>query len=191
MDKKDIYEHLAKIYLDASTNSSENKEKSKKHLLTLKPVMLFSVIAVFGFAFFSFSRARLNESSLNSEIALVLSDSAAKINFNFNPAKKEVYVFDLNGLNIGRFSAIGFRLKNAASASDVTFKVEFVNRFKEKSEVYLRDIPHKWQDYKINLSEFKNINNWSSMSGLSFSVEEWNAQGKKGVVYIDNVSLLK
>ena len=68
-------------------------------------------------------------------------------------------------------------------------RVEFNSKYKEKSEIYIKDVPHTWKDFKINLSEFKNISDWSAISDLSFIIEEWNTSGKKGIVYVDNVRL--
>ena len=187
MDKKDIYEHLAKIYLDAS---SKKKKKSKARLpFFRKPFFIIgvSVFAFGAFFFFAFNRKH----TLKSEIALLLQTDAAKINFHFDPAKKETYSLDLNKLDITRFKALGFSVKKVNSTGMISLRVEFINDFKEKSEVYFRDIPFRWQDYKIELSKFKNIGDWSSMVHLAFIVEEWNVKEKKGIVYIDNVRLLR
>lgn len=187
MDKKDIYEHLAKIYLDAS---SKKKKKSRNYLQFLRNPLIISVIFVFGLSLVYFANFK-RQKSFNSEVALVLLPEAAKINFNFDPAKKEIYSINLNNLNLGKYKALGFTLKKANSQDKISLRVEFISAFREKSEVYLKDIPHQWKDYVLNFSQFKNISEWSDMSGLCFIVEEWNAKEKKGVVYIDNVRFLK
>ena len=51
----------------------------------------------------------------------------------------------------------------------ISLRVEFTNAFRERSEVYLRNIPHKWQTYKINLTDFKEIMDWSGMSDFLLS----------------------
>ena len=186
MDKKDIYEHLANIYLDAS---SKKKKKNKVYSKVFKNIFIVSIFMFLGLGttlFYTFSK-----NNLNSEVVLVLQNDASKINFNFNPAKKEVYTINLNKLNAGRFSQLGFTARNMQPKSNLAMRVEFVNSFKEKSEVYIKDIPGKWQDYKIELTKFKNIHDWSTITELSFSIEEWNAASKDGILYIDNVRLLK
>src|SRR3989338_6351517 len=97
----------------------------------------------------------------------------------------------LNRLNLTRYKALGFAVKKANYQDSISLRVEFTNAFKEKSEVYFKDIPHKWHDYIIKLSEFKNVNDWSEMATLSFTVEEWNVKKKIGVVFVDNLRLLK
>ena len=187
MDKKEIYEHLAKIYLDAS---SKGKKEKKTYPELFKNLFLVSIIVVFGLSgvlLASFFKNKI----FNSEVALVLAPEAVKINFNFDPAKKEFYSLDLNNLNLNKYHALGFSIKKMNPKDSISLRVEFSNSFREKSEVYLKDLPNKWQDHTINFSEFKNINDWSKMRNLSFVVEEWNASEKKGVLYIDNVRLLK
>jgi hypothetical protein len=189
MDKKDIYDHLAKIYLDAS---SETSKKSRKGFPYQNLFLGLSVLVIaFSWVIFAyFKPAKLKESP-SGEIALVLLPDATKINFNFNPAKKEVYSIELNRLNLSHFRALAFSLKKANYYNNISVRVEFNSAFREKSEVYVKNIPYRWQDYRIELSEFKNISSWSNMRSLAFIVEEWNTKEHHGVVYIDNIRLVR
>lgn len=189
MDKKEIYEHLAKIYLDASLKHKK-KRTHRYSLFKNRYTYLFGIIFIFSLSllvFFNITRPK----SLNSEIALILQPEAIKINFHFDPARKEVYSLDLNKLIISRFKTLAFSAKKANYQDNISLRVEFRSAFKEKSEVYLKDISHKWQDYKIAFSEFKNISDWSQISTLSFIVEEWNVREKRGVVYVDNIRFIR
>lgn len=187
MDKKDLYEYLAKIYLDTT---SKRKKKTPEYPKVFKN--LFFVIAIaFILAITAFWSIVSKNRPLNAQVSLILQNDVAKINFHFDPAKKETYSLDLNQLNLKPFKALGFSLKKANYKDNIALRVEFVSSFKEKSAVYFKNIPHKWQDYKINLTEFKEISNWSKISSLSFIIEEWNVREKRGVVYIDNIRLLR
>lgn len=188
MVKKDIYEHLANIYLDAS---SKKRKKSKKYLKAFKPLFFLNLALIFFLAASSLFLLKKKNTFLNSEVALLLSSEAVKINFHFDPARKESYSIGLNKLDLRRFKALGFSVKKADYGDKINLRIEFGNTFKEKSEIYIQDMPHKWQDYKINFSEFKNISDWSNMQDLSFIIEEWNAKEKRGIVYIDNVRFLR
>lgn len=188
MAKKDIYEHLANIYLDAS---SKKKKKNKKYLKTFRPLFFINLAIVFFIAVFLVSLTKEKNRFLSSEVALILSPEAVKINFHFDPARKETYSLDLNKLDLRRFKRLGFSAKAANYNDNIRLRIEFTNIFKEKSELYIKEVPHKWQDYKINFSEFKNISHWSEMLSLSFIIEEWNTKEKRGVVYIDNVRFLR
>lgn len=187
MDKKEIYEHLAKIYLDASSNK---KKKPSAHPRLFKNLFIISIVFIIALSAVSLRAFRKNVAS-NSEIALVLLTSASKINFHFDPAKKEIFSLNMNKLDLSRYKALGFAVKKVNYQDNISLRVEFTNAFKEKSEVYFKNIPHRWHDYRINLSEFKNVNDWSEMTNLLFTIEEWNAKEKRGVVFIDNVRLLR
>jgi hypothetical protein len=187
MEKKDVYEHLAKIYLDAS---SKRKKKSKAYPKIFQNVFLVSTVFIFGLSSFLWA-VFYRSNPFKSEIALFLQAEATRINFNFNPAKKETFSLNLNKLNLTPYKRLGFSVKKANYRDYISVRIEFVNAFKENSEIYIKDIAHRWRDYKINLSEFKNISDWSEMSTLIFTVEEWNVREKKGLVYIDNVRLIK
>ena len=183
MEKKDIYEHLAKIYLDASL-----KRKSSKVHARFKKLFFLSTAVVFVLSglLLIFLPGR---KPLQSETQLVFCPDPVKINFNFDPAKKEIYSINLKGLNLARFKALGFSVKKTSPQDTISLRVEFNSIFKEKSQIYFKDIPYDWRDYKISLAQFKDISDWSAMSDLSFIVEEWNVKGKKGIVYLDNVRL--
>ena len=187
MEKKDIYEHLAKIYLDASLKR-KNKSKERTKLfrnLFVTSVTLASVLGVF--LVFSIFQKR----GLRTQTALVLQPDAVKLNFHFDPAKKELYSIALNKLNLNSYKTLAFSAKKVNYKENIPLRVEFLNTFKEKSEVYLENIPLKWQEFKIDLAKFKSLSNWSEMFKLDFVVEEWNVKEKKGVVYLDNIRFLK
>ena len=187
MDKKDIYEHLAKIYLDAS---GDKKKKTKDYTKVFKILFIVSVFTIFGLgsALLVSSGKR---TTFQEQVALVISADPLKINFNFDPAKKEIYSIDLKSLNLTKYNSLGFSVKNTSSANNVALRVQFTSRFNEESKFYIKNLPNRWQDFKINFSEFKEVSDWSQMRNLSFIVEEWNTQEKKGVVFIDNVRVLK
>lgn len=127
----------------------------------------------------------------NSEVALVVNPELTRINFHFDPAKKEAYSIQLKNLDISRYKALAFDARRSQYNDNVALRVEFTNAFKEKSEVYFRDIPHKWMTYRLPLANFKKISDWSKMAELAFIIEEWNTKDKNGVVYIDNVRVLR
>jgi len=194
MVKKDIYEHLADIYWDAS---SKKKKSTRSYPKIFKNLFFISTLIIFVLIILLFNVS--HESSLlftglngkkliNSELAFVLQPNIVKINFNFDPAQKEVYYINLNELNLARFRVLKFLVRKANYEDNIILKLEFTNASKEKSEAYFYNIPsYKWQEYKINLSDFKDISDWSKMSSLAFIIEESNVNKKNGIVYLDNI----
>jgi hypothetical protein len=189
MDKKDIYEHLASIYLDASSKSSKKRKKHKGFPAIFRNLFFVSAVIAVSLGVVLASNLK-KRAPFNSQVNLVLLSDAAKINFNFDPAKKEYFRINLNNLSALAYKHLGFAIKKANYADTISLRVEFANTFAEKSEIYLKDIPHKWQEYTLKLSDFKGIRDWSELASLEFAVEEWNTRENHGVVYIDNVRLL-
>jgi hypothetical protein len=187
MEKKDIYEHLAKIYLDSTPLK---KKKYKSRPIDLKNLILISVAVILA-TFILINTFSYKHRIAITQAALVLSSDTIKINYRFDPAKKEIYSWDLDKLNLSNYKALGFSLKKSNYSDIISLRVEFTNIYKEKSEIYLKDIPNKWQDFKISLADFKNISDWSEMDNLAFIVEEWNTQDNKGIIYIDNVKFVR
>jgi hypothetical protein len=191
MDKKDIYEHLAKIYLDASQKTHPKRgrrgKQSSKLFKNLFFVSLSLVIILSGLLAFS----AYQKPFLPSRLAFVLKPDVTVLNFSFGPIKKEIFTIDLKGTDIARFKSLSFDVKKKNYSDSVSLRVEFTNAYQEKSEIYIKDISSKWKNYIINLSEFKKISDWSAMLALHFMIEEWNAKGERVLVYLDNVSLQK
>jgi len=188
MDKKDINEYLAKIYLDAS---SKRKRKGKEYTRLFRNLFIGASSLVVILAVALILPAALSRNPENSEIALVLAPDAVKINFHFDPARKECFNIPLNQLDMSKYKALAFSVKKVRYTDTVNLRVEFINQYKEKSEAYLQDIPAKWGEFKIELVKFKGISDWSKMSQLAFIIEEWNVRDKRGVVYVDNVRFTK
>jgi hypothetical protein len=187
MEKKDIYEHLASIYLDSSTK----KKKKTKESHRFKNLFYTSLGALVVLALLLSVYVTKTKRIADTQVALLLQSEVSKINFDFDPAKKEIFSIDLKNLNLTRYKTLGFALKKANYHDSIALKVEFVNSLSEKSEIYVKYVHHRWQDFQIPLAGFKRISNWSNMTKLDFVVEQWNSSEKKGIVYIDNIRLLR
>lgn len=188
MEKHDIYEHLAKIYLDASSTKTK-KQTAKPHLV--RNLFVMGVVMIAGLSgALALNLNRPHARQEGSELALVLAPGLIKINFNFDPAKKETYSLDLKNLDMNNFKKIVFSAKKKTN-DNLALRVEFMNVYKEKAEVYLKDISAQWKEYSIDLAEFKSISDWSGMKQIMFSIEEWNSREKSGTIYIEDMRLLK
>ena len=190
MNKKEIYEHLANIYLDASSKSSKKKHRFNVYPKTIHWNILVGLLIILGIGSFT-TYSRISHRTPAGQIALFLHQDTAKINFNFDPAKKEIFSLNLKQLNLSKYKTLAFTVKKTNSTDIISLRVEFTNRFNEKSEVYIKNIPTKWTDEKLDFKNFAKMNDWNQMKELAFSVEEWNVREKSGVVYLDNVRVLR
>lgn len=190
MDKKEIYEHLANIYLDASSKLPKKKRKLKAYPKVTRNLALVALLLVLALAS-GITYSNLGLRNHSAQIALFLYQDSAKINFNFDPAKKETFSLNLKQLDLSKYKALAFGVRKTNPNDIISLRIEFVNRFNEKSEIYLKNISSKWSEQKIDFSRFVKMNDWSQMKILAFSVEEWNAKEKSGIVYLDNIRVLK
>ena len=190
MNKKEIYEHLANIYLDASSKSSKKKQRFSYFSKPAQKMLLVGLVMVLGLGSFV-TYSHIKSYNQPGQIALFLYQDTAKINFNFDPARKEVFSLDLKQLNLSRYKTLAFTIKKNNPKDIISLRVEFTNRFNEKSEFYIKDVSGKWLDKKIDFKSFAKMNDWTQMKELAFSVEEWNVRDKSGIVYLDNIRTLK
>jgi len=190
MDKKEIYEHLANIYLDASSKSTKKKRVPKSYPKPIRNLILVGLLLVLGLGS-GIAYSNFNYHNYNTQVALFLFQDTEKLNFNFDPVKKETFSLDLKQLNLSKYKTLAFAARKTNPKDTIALRIEFINRFNEKAEVYLKDISGKWTNHEIDLSRFAKINNWEQMKVLSFSIEEWNAREKSGTLYIDNVKVIK
>jgi len=190
MDKKEIYEHLANIYLDASSKSSKKKRKSKAYPRPIRNLILVGLLLVLGLGS-GIAYSNLNYRNHNAKIALFLFQDTAKLNFNFDPAKKETFSLELKQLNLSKYKTLSFAARKSNPKDTFALRVEFINRFNEKAEIYIKDISGKWRNHEVNLGRFAKINDWGQMKTLSFTVEEWNAKEKSGILYIDDIKVVR
>ncbi|MCX5668636.1 MAG: hypothetical protein NTX89_00730 [Candidatus Omnitrophica bacterium] len=190
MNKKEIYEHLANIYLDASSKSSKKRRGFNTYPKTVRHIIIIGTVLVLGLGSLT-TYSHVSNRAPVGQIALFLHQDAAKINFNFDPAKKETFSLNLKHLNLSKYKTLAFAVRKTNPKDIISLRVEFTNRFNERSEIYIKDISSKWADKKIDFKNFAKINNWSQMKELAFSIEEWNAREKSGIVYLDNICVLK
>ncbi len=190
MNKKEIYEHLANIYLDASSKSSKKKNKLRHYPKSILGLIILGSISILALGSAVTYPYIINHNK-SAQIALFLYQDTAKINFNFDPAKKETFSLNLKQLNLSKYKALGFTVRKTNPKDIISLRVEFINRFNEKSEIYVKDISSKWAEQRLDFSRFAKIVDWQQMKTLAFCVEEWNAREKSGIVYLDNIRVLK
>jgi hypothetical protein len=190
VNKKEIYEHLANIYLDASSKSSKKRNRFSTYPKKVQVALLIGIVMILGVGSL-LTYSNLPNRNHPGQIALFLYQSTAKINFNFDPAVREVFSINLKHLNLSSYNSLGFSVKKTNPNDIISLRIEFTNRFNERSEIYIKDISNKWTEHKIDLSRFGRKEYWTQMKELAFSIEEWNAREKSGIVYLDNIRVIK
>lgn len=185
--KKNVSDHLAWAFLD----NAKDRPKEKKFSFFLALSILVLLILVFGINKFLKKPSQGIYAPKSQSITIDNYYGAYELDYDFsdNTAKIRSLSIAIPRLNLENYKTLDFNIKSSGNQRNGTgtVKVSFINRRKETSSVYVRQISNSWKEIKIPLSEFNDINDWSTIEKLIFSVEEWNIFPKNGRIFIDNI----
>ncbi len=188
MTRKESLEKIAQTFW----GKPKRKERSKKIFFLISTIFIFLVILVIMSAYlFSHGITKLKPET--KILTFDLDREIIRLNYNFKDAdlKTEKYTINLGNLNLVGFKRLEISCRKAKPKGEISLKVEIENSLKEKASCYISGIKNQWQIFGVNLEEFKEINDWSSVKNLSFVIEEWNTQEKFDTVYIDQIMFKK
>lgn len=181
--KKDVYEHLAKTFLDKKNKKSLKKKNQTNYIVAL---------IVFCIIFFLLRYVGSGKNVFSKSLYLIQDKTPIAIEYDFSmlgSAKTRVLSFNLNNVDINGFNFLKLSLRTEDKTKTVTtIKVQIENSLLEKDSQYLSGINNRWRHFSLPLRNFKLINEWKSVKSLTFIVEDWNVSSKKGKIYIDEVS---
>ncbi len=189
--KKNISDHLARAFFDRKIE--EGREKSFFFFIAL------SIAAIVTFIFLASFLLRPGKQKgvkvLGQSIALQSYEGPFVLNFDFNGAfsKIESLNIEIPKIDLSNFDVLNFsiRLKNADASSLGALRVSVSNTRNEVSHLYISGIHDSWKRVSMPFSEFKKICDWSNLSQLSFTLEEWNLHPKSGELLIDDIEFSK
>ena len=84
-------------------------------------------------------------------------------------------------------SSTAFSIRSLEEGSPGIVKIVLKNKRNEESIHFIEGVNLRWKKVSIPLEEFETITDWTNLSDLSFVLEAWNADKKKGIVLIDDV----
>lgn len=188
MTKDDIYDHLAQVYLgkrkkdDAKTKKQFNAWLLINGLIT---VIIFTSVFCGLTAFLTHQKSSLKQSVIYS-----LHQGPIRFAYDFkgstNPVEK--FALSIPQMDVSKYGSIEFSMRGKEEGVPGIVKVEVTSRYGEKSYSYVKGVKLAWEDYRIPLSDFQEISDWSSVTDISFVLESWNVDDKKGIVLIDNIN---
>ena len=188
MTREEIYEHLAQVYL-GKKNSAKKKKKQKfdKRFflqLTIMTIVLSSVFS--GLTAFLSRKATGPENS----IIFALNHSPIRIKYNLNRPFPPMTSFSIHvpAVNASKYHRINFSIRGLEEGYPGVVKIVLRNKKNETASYFVRGVKLKWQRVSILTKEFKQISDWTNLEDISFVLESWNAEKKKGIVLIDDVS---
>lgn len=190
MEKSEVYDYLAKIYLDkqpavpTAKGGNHNPALWKKYLL----ILIIPAIAIPALYILAARPLKFSIPKAHS-IYIATANEPIKIKFNFTDSeiKKQGEAIALSDLDVGNFKYLQLRLRRQKKYGALSLRVEVENGLKENASYYLTGLNNNWHSYNIALGEFKEITRWDTLRRVSFIVEEWNAENKEDCVYIDEI----
>lgn len=191
MQKNEVYDYLAKVYLDKQPSVRSKKEKSgwrKYPFILIPPIIILPVLYLLlrGHPFTIYSPKAYNvELSTGNELIKI------KYNFTDSTLKKEGYTIALSDFNIEGFHTFQFRARRLKDYGSLNVRIEIENSFNESSSYYIHNIKKGWKKFSISLSDFHEITRWDNLKRISFIIEEWNTEDKDDCIYIDEVRIIK
>lgn len=187
MTRDDIYDHLAQVYLGKRTKADVKRTQRLNAWLVIN---IFLAVIIFAGAFYGLSAFLAQRGSyLQSRIIFSLHNGPVRIEYNFSGSFPPVKTFalDVPPVDAAKYGRIRFSMRAKEEGTPGIVKVVVKNRRNEEASYYVQGVGPDWREFSIPLEEFKQITDWSSLTDVSFVLESWNVENKKGLVLIDNV----
>ena len=188
MNRDDIYDHLAKVYLGKRERIEPKKPEPRPSAWLLINVVITVFVltsVVYGLTAFLTQR----KDALKSRVIYALNNSPIRLSFAVGgdyPQVKDLTI-GMPRVDVSKFSRMNLSLKGQDGGNPGMLKVVLTNDKAERASYYLQGIKARWQDYSIPFDEL-DLTDWKNLKEISFVIEAWNAEKQAGAVYIDNIS---
>lgn len=197
-----IYELLRqqqKIKPDLPDKPEIRAYRPKRPLLILPAALLITIFLIGVFILKSHLIIPQREIfyPLGSSLGIADNRQPLKINYNFtsNISSTPSVSLGLSGINLEGYHFLTFlaRLedKKLKKRENATLKIVLENTRKETASYYLQGINNRWREFRIPLSYFDAVKDWSSVASLSFILQPWNINSQEGALYIDDIHFFR
>ena len=186
--KQDVYEHLAKTFLDKKKKKKISKRTLRNFLISV--IIIFCLIAFYVLGSF-ISRKNIFEKSLY----IIYDKTPVLIECDFilpGNSKTKALSLNLNKIDLNEYNFLNLSVRTGEKTKlDSTIKVQIENSLLEKDAEYISGINKKWSDFSLPLVNFEMIKDWKSIESITFEVEDWNVARKKIKIFIDDVRFVE
>jgi hypothetical protein len=190
MTRDEIYDHLAQVYLGKKNSGPKVEEKRKLQFnawLLINAVITIVIFtgSVYGLTAFLANRGE----AFHNKIIYALNNGPVRIKYNLNYPYPPVKTFSFNmpAIDAGKYKALQFSVRGTEDGYPGMLRVEIKNEKNEVASTVIQDVIVDWKNFSIPLEKFDEISDWTNLSEVSFILESWNIEKKKGVLLIDNV----
>jgi hypothetical protein len=189
MTRDEIYDHLAKVYLGKRESVAPKKSKPKpinRSLLVINIVItaVITISTVYGFTAFLTRRA-----GLKSQVFYALNNNPIRLSYDLNdpyPATK-TFSITIPNKDVSKYKALNVSIRGMDGAYPGIVKVVVGNQKNEQAIYYIQNVETNWQKASIPFAKL-NLTDWTTITDVSFVLEAWNVDFRRGTVLIDGVS---
>lgn len=187
MTRDEIYDHLAQVYLGKRKKADSKKKRALNAWLVINALI---TVIIFSSAFYGLTAFFTRKDLLSpSNIVFFLHSGLVSLDYNFDgdfpPSKSFSLAVPL--MDAAKYRNLRFSVRAKDGGNPGTVKVVIQSRRNEISAYYIQGIDGDWQDYSIPLGQFKRISDWADLKDISFVLESWNMENKKGVLLIEDI----
>ncbi|MCA9401158.1 MAG: hypothetical protein KC713_05995 [Candidatus Omnitrophica bacterium] len=189
MTRDEIYDHLAQVYLGKRKQQVDEKQKSRFNAWIWINVLI--TVLIFASSFYGLTAfLTTKEAVLKQQIAFPLHNGLININFNFEDEFLPTKSFSINvsDVDVSEYQNIRFSIRAKEEGNPGVVKLVIKNKRNETSSFYIEKITSNWQEFNIPLNAFYQITDWHSVSEISFVLESWNVDNRKGVILVDELN---
>jgi len=187
MKRDDIYDHLAQVYLGKRSKKDEQKEKRFSAWLVIN--ILITVI-IFSSAFYGLTAFLTHHNStLQSRIIYSLHNGPIRIPYDLVNAlpPEKMFTIDVGTVDASKYRNLAFSIRGKEDGVPGVVRLIVRNKRNEEASYYVQGIGLDWQEISIPFSDFQQITDFSTLTDITFVLESWNVQDKKGLVLIDEI----
>lgn len=185
MTRDEIYDHLAQVYLGKRKSADDDHKQKFNTWLVLNVLITLMILAS---AFYGLTAFLVNREGLRSNVMYALHNGPIRISYDLNNPYPQVKTFSLSvpEMDVAKYQELKFSVRGMSTSPGIV-KVVLRNRRNEQASFFVKNVGTGWAEVSIPFSEFKEITDWSQMTDVSFVLEAWNAETKKGTLLIDNL----
>ena len=90
-------------------------------------------------------------------------------------------------MNVSKYEKLSFSIRGLEEGSPGIVKVVLKNQKNETAIYYAKGVRLKWRSFNIPFEEFTQITDWTTLTDVSFVIEAWNAEKKKGIILLEGI----
>ena len=188
MNRDEIYDHLAKVYLGKKSSVQETKNKKiNSAWLTMNIVVTLLILASSFYGFTAFLNRQ--QIDLKNRVVFSLNNNPIRVVYDLEFPYPPVKTFSLSipTKDISKFNKLNVSIRGMDSGYPGVVKLILSNQKNEKATYFLQDIGLDWQHLSIPIEKFR-MTDLTTVTDLSFVLESWNVQSKKGTMLVDDIS---